>query len=485
MVSSPNRAGALGKYLSALSASFEPASAKDQPSSLAKTAGRGPSGKRKRLHVLYLLNDVLHHTKYHISEGASAFANFSSTLHPHAIELVGFAASCDRAKNPKHHRRLDQLLDVWRDNGYYGDDYLDKLREIVKNAESVDAIKGSLGLSERATDIQPKGSQRDAPYLMPASHGDLSTPYYDLPAGNFVPHIIPDSSTPIRPDTVKPLQFLAGPADQKLVDVLKEFFEDVDHIYRSGDVDTSESAWADIDELGQPVVRAKKSGEIINGETYYGWTREFCLQMKKRKAKEISSQSRGHSSATNDRGRRRRYSDSSRSYSPDQRRYSKSPSSDGSRQDRRPRSGAQTRSRSRSRSNSYSPRPASPPRSFSHPQQINQPPPPPLPPHSIPQNPLYPFNGPAPFPPRFAANVPPPPPLNYNAPWPTPHAPPHMFPASGQHMIPPGMANFPQQSQNTTDYSNQYGRPGQQPMNAFPPPWQGGHQGGYNQEPNR
>ncbi|OKL64260.1 hypothetical protein UA08_00390 [Talaromyces atroroseus] len=484
VVASSNRAAGLGKYLSALSASFDTASAKEQPASL-KPAGPGTSGKRRRLHILYLLNDILHHTKYHTNEGVSAFVNFSSALQPHAIELVGFAASFDRKKNPKHHRRLDQLLDAWYDHGYYSAEYLNKLRELVRNAESVDMIKASVGLSEGAGQAQTQVSRREAPYIMPASHGDPSTPYYDLPAGNFVPHIIPDSTTPIRPDTVKPLQFLAGPADQKLVGIMKEFFQDVDQIYRSNESEVSDNAHAEIDELGQAVVRDEKSGEIIDGDTYYGWSRDFCLQMKRRKAKRIYSQSRSHSPGVNVRSRRRRYSDSnSRDYdsrSPERR--SRSPSSNASGEGYRPRSGAQTRSRSRSRSNSYSPRPASPPQSFPNSQQIFQPPTPP----SLPPNPAYSLNGPPSFPPQYSVNLPPPPPLNYNAPWPTPHVPPPpLFPPGGQHVVPPGIANFPQQYQPPANQANQYGRPGQQPMSAFPPPWQGGgHPGGYGQSGHR
>ncbi|PCH07848.1 RNA polymerase II, large subunit, CTD [Penicillium occitanis (nom. inval.)] len=497
VVSSSNRVGVLGKYLVALSTSYELASGNDQP----KTANTRSSGKRKRLHILYLLNDVLHHTKYHLNEGVGAFVSFSSSLQPHVVELVGLAASYDRKKNPKHHRRLDLLLDAWHGHGYYATDYVDKLQELVQNADSVDAIKASVGLSEGASDIQPTGSKRDAPYIMPASHGDASTPFYDLPAGNFVPHIIPDSTTPIRPDTVKPIQFLAGPADQKLVGVLKKFFQDVDHIYGSVESELPENASLDVDELGQTVLRDDKTGEIIDADTYYGWSREFCQQMKKRKAKGRSQRSRSYSSGTDERYRKRRYSDSrsrddsrSRSRNPDRRRYSRSPSTDDSREVSRPRLGAQ----SRSRSNSYSPRPASP-RPYPAFQQNNQQPPPP--PSNV-SNPPYPYNGAASFPPQFPGNIPPTPPMNYNNAWSAHGLPTPGYTAGGQHMVPPGIANFPQQYQPPAGQPAQYGQPPsypmqQMPMGAFPPPWQGGyqgghpgghqggHQGGYNQGGNR
>lgn len=482
----------LGKYLAALSTSYELVSVKDQP----KAANARPSGKRKRLHVLYLINDVLHHTKYHLNEGVGAFVSFSGSLQPHVVELVGLAASYDRQKNPKHHRRLGQLLDAWYNHGYYAAEYVDKLRELAQNIDSFDAIKTYVGLSEGASDIQSTGSKRDAPYIMPASHGDASTPFYDLPAGNFVPHIIPDSTTPIRPDTVKPIQFLAGPADQKLVGVLKKFFQDVDHIYGSIESDLPENASLDVDELGQTVLRDDKTGEVIDADTYYGWSREFCQQMKNRKARGTSRRSRSYSYGADERYRKRRYSDSrsrddsrSRSRNPDRRRYSRSPSSNDSREAPRPRLGGQ----SRSRSISYSPQPASP-RPYPAFQQNNQQPPPPPP--NVP-NPPYSYNGAASFPPQFAGNVPPAPPMNYNHAWPNP-----AYPVGGQHMVPPGIGNFPQQYQPPAGQPTQYGQPSsysmqQMHMGAFPPPWQGGyqgnhqgghqgaHQGSYNQGGNR
>lgn len=350
----------LGKYLVALSESFKPTSLED---GYPQTGSRRHSGKRNRLHILYLLNDVFHHTKYHANNGPSAFVTFSSALQPHVVELLGFAASYDRKKNPKHYRRLNQLLGAWSDRGYYSTDYINKLREAVNNAESVDAIKASVGLVDDAANTQPKGNRRDAPYVMPPTHGDSSTPYYDLPAGNFVPHIIPDSTAPIRPDIVKPLQFVPGPADQKLVGALKKFFNDVDRIYGSTDFELGENTEIDINELGQTIVRDEKSGDIVDGDTYYGWSRDFCVQMKRRKEKySARNRSRSGSHAADDR-RRRRYSDSNSSgYSRRDDRMSRSSSrshSRGRRRHSRSRSKSPLREghgrRSRSRSDSYSP----------------------------------------------------------------------------------------------------------------------------------
>ncbi|KAH8702148.1 hypothetical protein BGW36DRAFT_356284 [Talaromyces proteolyticus] len=467
VVSSSNRANVLGKYLAALSESFKPPSQQEE-----QPGGRGPPGKRSRLHILYLLNDIFHHTKYHTNNGPGAFVAFSGALQPHVLELLGFAASYDRNKNPKHHRRLDQLLDIWSNHGYYSADYIDKLREAVKNSESIDAIKASVGLLDGVVDVQSKGPRRDAPYMMPATHGDPSLPYYDLPAGNFVPHIIPDSTAPIRPDMVKPLQFMAGPADKKLVDALQTFFNDVDRIYGVSGFESSENTVIDVDELGQPVLRNER-GDIMAGDTYYGWSRDFCVQMKKRKAK--------GSSRSRSRNRRSRYSDSnssdydrisrsrSRSNSRDRRRYSRSQSRS------RANSHGQPSRRSRSRSESYSPKPATPPSSFPNPHQGYQ---------QQPPQPPYSFNHGSGFPPPYNGNIPPPPPHNFTdhrpqQGFPPPPPPIPSFPQSAP-LMPPDTSSFPQPYQNRNQ-PGQYGGPQQMPPGSFPPPWQGGHQGGYNQ----
>ncbi|KAJ9217268.1 hypothetical protein DTO166G4_1323 [Paecilomyces variotii] len=269
VVQSSNRVGVLGKYLVVLSESFKPTD--EKPRGPPPQGRRETSGKRKRLHILYLLNDLFHHTKYH-SENNVAFSTVTGALQPYIIDLIGQAAAFDREKNPKHHRRLDELLDIWKANGYYSSDYVDKLREAVRNSASVDAIKASVGISDANADVAKTATSKDVPFVMPATHGDASTPYYDLPAGNLVPHIIPDSTAPIRPDAVKPLQFLAGPADQKLVTALKKFLKDVDRIYENDEPEHDENTVIDIDEMGQTVIRDETTGEVIGGETYYGWS---------------------------------------------------------------------------------------------------------------------------------------------------------------------------------------------------------------------
>ncbi|GKZ80628.1 hypothetical protein AnigIFM56816_004854 [Aspergillus niger] len=496
VVSSGNRVGGWAKYLAALSGSFESSSSTPSPAETGGKRSTSTSGKRKRLHILYLLNDVLHHTKYHLDTTA-AFSTLSGSLQPHVVELLGYAASYDREKNPKHHRRLDELLDIWEENRYYGSDYVNKLREVVKNASVSGPVKTSLSVEESNVDFsgagaKPMPSGKDVPFVMPATHGDPSMPYYDLPAGNLVPHIIPDSTVPLRPESIKPLQFLAGPADENLVVALKKFLKDVDRIYGTGEPEHEEDEVVDIDDLGQVVVR-DADGEVIEGETYYGWSRSFCQQMKKRQAKGDMSRSRSRSRSP---VKRRRYSDSASDWSSRSRSRTRSPQRRSRRRDSRSRTRSPyrprsaSRSKSRERSKSYSPRPPAPRSIPPPPEYHNQPqyppphnaygntaPPPPPPPvgyHAPPPPPpqmgypsaagvpphfAFPPGGPAPPPPpppNYQGTWPPPPPpaMNLGAAHPPPPPPPHAahqgshFPppyGQGQYVqqMPPGSYHFP------------------------------------------
>lgn len=368
--------------------------------------------------MLYLLNDVFHHTKYHNSSSA-AFSTLSGSLQPHMVELLSYAASYDREKNPKHHRRLGELLDIWQEHGYFGADYVGKLREVVANSAVSGPIKTSA--TPGAESAEPDRKSRGAPFIMPATHGDQSAPFYDLPAANLIPHIVPNSTAPLRPDLIKPLFLTAGPADQKLVSAVKTFLSDVDQIYGPGEPDQKDGGIVDIDELGQTVVRDEITGEILEGETYYGWSRSFCQQMKKRNARGRGSRSRSRSRSPH---KRRRYSDSAS----DDSRYR---SSSRSRSPRSPRRDRRYDSRSRSRSRSYSPPSAAPQQHQpSHAQNPYA-----QPPRFPAQPPQMPYNG---------GNFPPPPPPNYQGAWPPP--PPQSFsnfPPPFQQM-PPGPPPPPQ-----------------------------------------
>lgn len=302
MPSSPRVVG-LGKYLIALAKAEDAWRARDGNEKKVASATC-----RKRLHILYLLNDLLHHTKDHTSN-SSLFPTFTGSIQPFVVDLV---QSASRENRPKIRMRIDSLLQVWEEEAYFGKDYVDKLRQIAINSATGAADDISL---DHAASASQFNHAKDQPYVMPASHGDPSTPYYDLPAGNLMPHIMPNKSVPIRPDDIRALQLVAGPADDTLAVAVKDFMIAVEKIDNHViEVRDDEGIVEDVDELGQPLF-LDEAGELASGHTYYGWSREFCEKMRGRNGKNFTRPGRERSyssSRSRSRGprKRRRYSSS-------------------------------------------------------------------------------------------------------------------------------------------------------------------------------
>ena len=135
----------------------------------------------------------------------------------------------------------------------------------------------------KATATEDESSQlsesTSAPFVMPAYHGDTAIAYYDLPAANMMPHIIPNSTTPIPTQLIRPLQFKAGPADTHLAEAVAHFLVDVEGMFMPSAIDDDETPrdW-EINEMGE---RSRRN-VVHTAEGYYGWSRPFCEKMKDR-----------------------------------------------------------------------------------------------------------------------------------------------------------------------------------------------------------
>ncbi|KAL8726029.1 MAG: hypothetical protein Q9166_006974 [cf. Caloplaca sp. 2 TL-2023] len=278
--SSAAKTGAIGKYLVAFSATSSSSVGNDGT----RQANEPKNASRSRqLHILYLLHDFLHHSRFH-GAGLADSLSINRTLEPYISQLVTLAATHDPNNHMQHFIKLNDLIDIWNEADYFPSSVVAALRETVTNA-SISSIlsKGNIEPSEASNGPIELGigEHKEAPYIMPSSHGDASAPFYDLPAGNLMPHIIPNSSAPINPQMVKPLQFRAGPADEKLARAVKAFLQEVNIIYGSKSPQERFQK-LNIDELGQTVVLNDTSQESPASEGYYGWSKMFCEKMKLR-----------------------------------------------------------------------------------------------------------------------------------------------------------------------------------------------------------
>lgn len=424
-------------------------------------ASEKDSSRRKKLHILYLLNDLFHHTKYH-NQSASSYTILIDNLQPHLADLFGHTSAYDPGLYVRHLGKVNDLLALWNHEKYYQPTYIERLQETVRDAAQSGAWTGvedpwrSNGTAEGTT-----AQSKDMPYIMPAAHGDSSMPFYDLPAANMMPHISPNHATPINPQHLKPLHFAAGPADETLAAAVRDLLEDVDMLYGTTDRDV-ENDLTDIDALGQLVTGEEFIGEAKIGEGYYGWSKVFCERMK---SKRIGRDRFGQDPRRNEtidsavsprKGRRFGFSGSSSDRSQSR---SRPTSGSPSRSRSRPRGSARERRRSysrsrspswtrpsserrnydssygpgrsrrrpdlRSRSRSYSPQPPT------DPQQLAPPLTPALPITNI-------FNGAFPVP-VSGFPVPPPPPKHYKGIWPPP--PPPLTPSVTHGQAPLAQAN--------------------------------------------
>ena len=416
---STGRITAAGKYLVAFADSTAELNGRDD----ATSTQRCLAIHYKKLHILYLLHDTFHHARHH-ARGLQQYKILQAELKDCLQALVSVSSHSDANIHSQHHRRLLDLLQLWEDERYWDKSFIQQLRDAA-NCRSLSGQSPSHKILEGD---RLSEDRKSPPYIMPNSHGDSLTPFYDLPAGNMMAHIIPNSTNPINPQSVKPLQFATGKADSDLITSVKALLGEID----SMDLLTSEATEGiiiDTDELGQSLIRDTYTEEIMRAEGYYGWSRGFCRKMKNgenllttsRKTPKDVSLEGGHEPRKR---QRRKYSQSN---------TSRSRSSSGL----RARSlssgrygGLRSQSHSRSSSQSYSPPP--PPMSPVHdrspaPQATSgtQRRSPPCDPRRLPpisQRLPIPSSAPSFLPPSFSPAIPPRPP-NYEGPWPPPPPP--------------------------------------------------------------
>ncbi|KAL8929457.1 MAG: hypothetical protein Q9208_001126 [Pyrenodesmia sp. 3 TL-2023] len=229
-----------------------------------------------------MLHDLLHHIKFHDAAGTTTGVS-TQAFETYVIQLVAAAAAHDSKIHTRHFGKLQDLLTLWSKDSYYPPTLIATLKQAVENASHVNGLRieqtESLGDSAVAGNAGSAESRKDAPYIMPPSHGDVADPFYDLPAGNLMPRIVPNSTTPINPHAVKPLQLRAGPADEELVHAVKHLLQEADSIYGARRPQ-SEIEVSDVNELGQLFIRDNTLDESSVNEAYYGWSRAFCKRMK-------------------------------------------------------------------------------------------------------------------------------------------------------------------------------------------------------------
>ncbi|RCI11217.1 hypothetical protein L249_7646 [Ophiocordyceps polyrhachis-furcata BCC 54312] len=244
VVPSKGRASTLGKYLVALAESME------------KDFDR-PSVRRRRLHVLFIANDVLHHTV--VGRGDQ---HLVQAWEAHLPAMIATASTFEKC--PKHLAKVRALIDLWETKGYVSADLVNRLREtFTRHSDKESGTR--IHMTPAAFELA-----KEAPYIMPAVHGDPSLPWHEQPASLWLAQLRPGMTKPMRRSLVRPVQLNPGPASEVLIKAVKDILEDADTLYRKESL--RDRANADFNPLGERLDQRP--------QTYWGWSPQFCRRVK-------------------------------------------------------------------------------------------------------------------------------------------------------------------------------------------------------------
>ncbi|KAF9641401.1 putative calcium homeostasis endoplasmic reticulum protein [Lasiodiplodia theobromae] len=226
---STKRLDALGKYLARLAQSLA------EPTSPSKRDA--PSSRRKILHLLYLLHDLVHHVRAHDAQPAQ----LTKPLEPHLELIFTTALSLQASGKSKLRQRLAKLTELYQDTKLYSESYRNRISKALKDA-TIPVPAKSAPPKDRTT--------KEAPYVLPAFHGEPDGPWYDLPAGALLPHIRANDPRPINPHNIKAVDLRNKSVEIGLINAVKDLLGYSDNLYTD-----DEGIVADIDMMGQPLVR--------------------------------------------------------------------------------------------------------------------------------------------------------------------------------------------------------------------------------------
>ena len=204
ILASSARTEALAKYLVTLSRSFCPRDSAarvdttkpgDENEGLGKIVNgkvqQPPDPAFKRLHILYIVHDVLSYAHSHTTDSrrdrhAQISQKILQQLQPSVCVLAELAACHSGSKAGNVCSIVLDVLSFWRKNQIFTSGQLDEMREKVSAA---DGLEWDTLLNRLTSDEQEQKSQIEdgTKWVLPVRHGvnsDSTAPWHELPAAN-------------------------------------------------------------------------------------------------------------------------------------------------------------------------------------------------------------------------------------------------------------------------------------------------------------
>lgn len=150
-----------------------------------------PEPAFKRLHLLYILHDVLLH--YHIHRNDYDSPELWATLdrmQPDIARLAELAACGCGGKSSSTCQEILQLLTHWEHTVMFSTEQINEMRDNVRAADGVEwatAINKLAAREERTADQERRRREDETKWMIPDRHGvhnDPAAPWHELPAAN-------------------------------------------------------------------------------------------------------------------------------------------------------------------------------------------------------------------------------------------------------------------------------------------------------------
>ncbi|KAF2496538.1 hypothetical protein BU16DRAFT_525697 [Lophium mytilinum] len=197
---------------------------------------------RRRMHILYLINDLLHYARFN-QQNWSLFTALRDGLKDPVEVIVRSCAGGVMKGHPTSQQKLSDLLSLWQAQEYYPAGLIRTLQDIID----------------------------DRPLAAPTQHGFTGVAWHDQPAGLMVPILDLNPNGPVNTAQIRPISFQLGQASEALKIAVDKLLGSENRDGKGGDLDRG--VW-DVDEMGQ-----RLEGDRTSFATYYGWSEDFCKRV--------------------------------------------------------------------------------------------------------------------------------------------------------------------------------------------------------------
>jgi hypothetical protein len=356
-IASPTRLAAVGKYLAQMSSSygFIAAAMKEKPApqkqkvtlftptkkadGQAQAPQKQPSLERQRVHIMNIINELLHHasllahapgkdkwsTVSAQTKGKLIFKDVIVNLRAPIVDIVKATSASDRKMHAKHHERIKTILNEWKVAEYFnelGSKYIDDLHVIQASQGRrvpFGCKDGRKPVVEPERTVQgprvPK-AKKPSDWSLPETYGIREAAWCDHPASSMIGYVkIRDAERGVGIPPRKYYPHTFSPKlepEVKLVQAVKNLIQAKNDIFNFS-LEAKPGAKRDINAMGQRVIVVKTNPYKRDGQPMryvrvlnaYGYSNDFARHTKRdrqkaalerRKRQDSERKSRGASS---------------------------------------------------------------------------------------------------------------------------------------------------------------------------------------------